>query len=234
LDTPHTTRYDTIRYDTIRYDAPSDDILYFHLLFLLQAIACRQDLEPILESRYPFGALDGKVTSARLLMGAKAFEEKERRSIGTEEYVSASPTVTRSLRAGIEYVQGVFSTNSNININSNIKANRLLDRSQVGQRKDHTVSQLELKVETEVEAGLKVEPDQSRQQARPKRASFRPPHAYARMGPSNSADKMPPFCWKAFSRNRDKRGKVFSHQGQPDCFDFAWTAMPPPLYLSDD
>ena len=60
-------------------------------------------------------------------------------------------------------------------------------------------------------------------------SSFRPPHAYARMGPSNRGDGMPPFCWKAFSRNRDKRGKVFSHAGQPDCFDFNWQAMPPPL-----
>ena len=60
-------------------------------------------------------------------------------------------------------------------------------------------------------------------------SSYRPPHAYARMGPSNRADGMPPFCWKAFSKNRDKRGKIFSHAGQPDCFDFAWQAMPPPL-----
>jgi hypothetical protein len=169
-------------------------------------------------------------------MGAKAFEEKERRSIGKEEYVSASPTVTRSLRAGLEFVKGVFGSNSNANSNinsdSSIYSNIMVDRSGVGESRAHTVSQLD--VELEVEAGLKVEPGQSRQQARPKRASFRPPHAYARMGPSNSADKMPPFCWKAFSRNRDKRGKVFSHQGQPDCFDFAWTAMPPPLYLSDD
>jgi hypothetical protein len=169
-------------------------------------------------------------------MGAKAFEEKERRSIGKEEYVSASPTITRSLRAGLEFVKGVFGSNSNANSNinsdSSIYSNIKVDRSGVGESREHTVSQLD--VELEVEAGLKVEPGQSRQQARPKRASFRPPHAYARMGPSNSADKMPPFCWKAFSRNRDKRGKVFSHQGQPDCFDFAWTAMPPPLYLSDD
>ena len=60
-------------------------------------------------------------------------------------------------------------------------------------------------------------------------SSYRPPHAYARMGPSNRADGMPPFCWKAFSKNRDKRGKIFSHAGQPDCFDFAWQAMPPLL-----
>jgi hypothetical protein len=169
-------------------------------------------------------------------MGAKAFEEKERRSIGKEEYVSASPTVTRSLRAGLEFVKGVFGSNnnrnSNINSNSSTYSSIKARRSRIGESGEHTVSQLD--VELEVEAGLKVEPGQSRQQARPKRASFRPPHAYARMGPSNSADKMPPFCWKAFSRNRDKRGKVFSHQGQPDCFDFAWTAMPPPLYLSDD
>ena len=64
--------------------------------------------------------------------------------------------------------------------------------------------------------------------------SFRAPHAYARMGPSNTADGMPPFCWSEFSKNRDKRGKVFSHLGQPNCFDFDWKAMPPPLSLSDD
>ena len=63
---------------------------------------------------------------------------------------------------------------------------------------------------------------------------FRAPHAYARMGPSNSFDGMPPFCWDEFSKNRDKRGKVFSHLGQPNCFDFDWKAMPPPLSLSDD
>lgn len=125
----------------------------------------------------------------------------------------------------MEYVRGVF--NINMNMNMNMEApHPLSDSSQVGPRGKHTGSQVAL--------GLEVEPEQKRQQARRKRASFRPPHAYARMGPSNSADKMPPFCWKAFSRNRDKRGKVFSHQGQPDCFDFAWTAMPPPLYLSDE
>lgn len=63
------------------------------------------------------------------------------------------------------------------------------------------------------------------------RTASRPPHALARMGPSNTADGMPPFCWKEFSRNRDKRGKVFSHQGQPDCFDFPWVSMPPALFV---
>ena len=38
------------------------------------AIACRQDLEPDPALRYPFGAIDGKVTGVRLLLDAMSIE----------------------------------------------------------------------------------------------------------------------------------------------------------------
>ena len=87
-----------------------------------QAIACRQDLEPNLSDRYPFGALDAKV--------------------------SRLPLAQRS-----------------------------------------------------------------------------PPVIFARLGPSTASQ--PPFCWAPFEPSRNKRGKVFSHAGHPQCFDFPWQVMPP-------
>ena len=203
----------------------------FFLNAIVQAIACRQDLEPILENRYPFGALDGKVTSARLLMTAKAYDQKARvRALNAvpdtfSTTTSTSTTTSPSLRtsqnseADAEEEEGeedVFSES----INSNNEADN----------DDENWSEY-ITAENRTEARVTYRNRKTDEVKRYQRAASRPPHALARMGPSNTADGMPPFCWREFSRNRDKRGKVFSHQGQPDCFDFPWVSMPPALFV---
>ena len=187
-------------------------------VFLPQAIACRQDLEPILENRYPFGALDGKVTSARLLMTAKAYDQKARvRSLNAAldtSSTSTSFTASSLLRAS-----------QDIALDEEAEAEILFDES-MNTNKHLTSSEDNTEATATTYRNRKTEEIKNHQ-----RTASRPPHALARMGPSNTADGMPPFCWKEFSRNRDKRGKVFSHQGQPDCFDFPWVSMPPALFV---
>ena len=186
-------------------------------VFSPQAIACRQDLEPILENRYPFGALDGKVTSARLLMTAKAYDQKAR---------------VRSLNAALE----TSSTSTSFSASSLLRASQDITLDEEAEAEiqfnepmnanEHLTSEDQTEGTVTTYRNRKTEEVKKHQ-----RTASRPPHALARMGPSNTADGMPPFCWKEFSRNRDKRGKVFSHQGQPDCFDFPWVSMPPALFV---
>jgi hypothetical protein len=169
------------------------------------------------ESRYPFGALDGKVTSARLLMTAKAYDQKARvRALntvmdGSDGSSSSSSSILRSL----EYSEADAALESNEDEPSN---------------DDESWNEY-FTSENRTEAEVAFKNRKTEEIKKNQRAASRPPHAMARMGPSNSADGMPAFCWKEFSRNRDKRGKVFSHQGQPDCFDFPWVAMPPALFV---
>jgi hypothetical protein len=164
------------------------------------------------ESRYPFGALDGKVTSARLLMTAKAYDQKARvRALNTVMDGSDDSSLLRSL----EYSEADAASESDGDEPSN---------------DDESWNEYYTS-ENRTEAKLTFQNRKTQEIKKHQRAASRPPHAMARMGHSNSADGMPAFCWKEFSRNRDKRGKVFSHQGQPDCFDFPWVAMPPALFV---
>jgi hypothetical protein len=169
------------------------------------------------ESRYPFGALDGKVTSARLLMTAKAYDQKARvraLNIVTDGSDGSSFSASSILRT-LEYSEAGAAFESNEDEPSN----------------DDESWNESFTSEHRTEAQVTFKNRKTEEIKKRKRAASRPPHAMARMGPSNSADGMQAFCWKEFSRNRDKRGKVFSHQGQPDCFDFPWVAMPPALFV---
>lgn len=47
-----------------------------------------------------------------------------------------------------------------------------------------------------------------------------PPVLYARLGPTH--DQQPVFCWSQVADESD-----YSHNGQPDCYDFTWTSFPP-------
>lgn len=188
---------------------------------LIQAIACRQDLEPIVESRYPFGALDGKVTSARLLMTAKAYDQKAR---------------VRALNTVLDGSSPFISTSSSVRTLQYSEADASSDQGGIrgldeGPSNDDESWNKYFTSENRTESKVTFKNRKTEEIKKHQRAASRPPHAMARMGPSNSADGMPAFCWKEFSRNRDKRGKVFSHQGQPDCFDFPWVAMPPALFV---
>ena len=53
------------------------------------------------------------------------------------------------------------------------------------------------------------------------------PAVYAILGPSTSSGSLPPFCWSAFEDKVKSQGKntSYSHQGQPDCFNYAWTVF---------
>lgn len=191
-------------------------VLHF-VVFLPQAIACRQDLEPILENRYPFGALDGKVTSARLLMTAKAYDQKARVRSLNAAYDTSSTSTSFFASSLLRSSQDIMSDEE---AEAELISSESMSINEQFTSQDHT------KATAVTYKNRKTEEIKKYQ-----RTASRPPHALARMGPSNTADGMPPFCWKEFSRNRDKRGKVFSHQGQPDCFDFPWVSMPPALFV---
>ena len=150
-------------------------------------------------------------------MSAKAYESKAKNAPdGYEVIATPSSPLDNSLKTLSS--GGIVESESVSSVSSSGGSGRSIGSSVGSGSKFSSTS-----TSTSKRAVAQVDPEGSRT------TSFRPPHAYARMGPSNRADGMPPFCWKAFSRNRDKRGKVFSHAGQPDCFDFAWQAMPPPL-----
>ena len=174
-----------------------------------------------MESRYPFGALDGKVTSARLLMTAKAYDQKARvralKTVMDGSDGSSTSFSTSSLSRSLEYSEADTASASESNEDEPSNDDESWN--------EYFTS------ENRTEAKVTFKNRKTEEIKKHQRAASRPPHAMARMGPSNSADGMPAFCWKEFSRNRDKRGKVFSHQGQPDCFDFPWVAMPPALFV---
>lgn len=48
------------------------------------------------------------------------------------------------------------------------------------------------------------------------------PDIYARLGPTY--DQQPVFCWSSYADEAE-----YSHNGHPDCFDFAWNVFPPTL-----
>lgn len=47
------------------------------------------------------------------------------------------------------------------------------------------------------------------------------PRVYAHLGPTTSGGALPAFCWSA-SYPEGSSEIRYSHQGHPDCFDFAW------------
>jgi hypothetical protein len=51
------------------------------------------------------------------------------------------------------------------------------------------------------------------------------PYVLAKYGPTS--DHQPEFCWHQVMNRRDRRGKLFVHEGQPDCFNYQWQPMPP-------
>lgn len=48
---------------------------------------------------------------------------------------------------------------------------------------------------------------------------FSPP-IFIHLGPATSSGSLPPFCWAQF--DSVSNGHVYSHIGQPECFDFSW------------
>jgi hypothetical protein len=51
------------------------------------------------------------------------------------------------------------------------------------------------------------------------------PAVHAILGPSTSSGALPAFCWSAFEEKVKDQGATYSHQGQPDCFNYAWTVF---------
>lgn len=57
------------------------------------------------------------------------------------------------------------------------------------------------------------------------------PEMQARLGPTT--DNQTPFCWSDFDKSsaigakNNRQDRVFSHEGQPDCFNYTWEAFPP-------
>jgi hypothetical protein len=58
-----------------------------------------------------------------------------------------------------------------------------------------------------------------------KRKSGINPIIHTRLGPSNDQQKT--FCWSDIENNVTQKRSLYSHNGQPDCFDFPYVTFPP-------
>lgn len=157
------------------------------------------------------------MTSARLLFGAKSFELKVKEQVQRQ---SSAFSTKGDIDSSNEQEEEEEDSEGELVSFPSMKSLRSLKTNKQQRQQQQQQQNNDNQQESTLSLSLTLS------------SSYRPPHAYARMGPNNEGDNMPPFCWKAFSKHLDKRGKVFSHLGQPDCFDFKWQSMPPSLSVS--
>lgn len=197
-----------------------------------QAIACRMDLSFNSEDKvrhpfhdcqcqinefaiclqYPFGAIDGKVSSA----------------------LSAAPW----LYSTVLVADGGSGPSSSVN--NRFQAATATIKSQFTnqqQRQEGHSNDLGLPADAPMATGVgaaaqeSLVPNVDRAAAVGQtvggwQSQFLKPKIYARMGPTHDDQK--PFCWSQYeaSSRLNKRDKKFVHVGHPDCFDFEWTVFP--------